>query len=208
MTGLTWYTNIRKKYFGNIFINPGIIEDQVEYAIWRLDIYCFSHHYKMLLYSVTNSIKTPLMISLKVWLPLLQFLKTSPVTLILSVEYSAAINVFFLTMNEVKDLLKISVQLRIFILQIKVMDEHWIMAHWILGYFICTVLVSMSNSSIYQPIVTSVPYASPIRIQLQPFPFIYQIFAILILRFNLFLQILKYNLISSLFSSKICTFCY
>ena len=82
------------------------------------------------------------------------------------------------------------------------------MAHWILGYFICTVLVSMSNSSIYQPIVTSVPYASPIRIQLQPFPFIYQIFAILILRFNLFLQILKYNLISSLFSSKICTFCY
>lgn len=95
MTGLTWYTNIRKKYFGNIFINPGIIEDQVEYAIWRLDIYRSSHHYKMLLYSVTNSIKTPLMISLKVWLPLLQFLKTSPVTLILSVEYSAAINVFF-----------------------------------------------------------------------------------------------------------------
>ena len=61
----------------------------------------------------------------------------------------------------------------------------------------CSIPVSMSHSPLYQPVVTSAPCVL-LELQLQPFPLTYQTFAILKLRFNLFLQNLKLPLLLSL----------
>ena len=65
---------------------------------------------------------------------------------------------------------------------------------------VCSAPVSVFHSSLYQPVVTSVPYMSPVRIPTAIFPssLTYQIFAILMLRFDLFLQSLKLPLLLSL----------
>ena len=53
----------------------------------------------------------------------------------------------------------------------------------------------MSHSSLHQLVVTSAPCVSPAELQLQPFPLTYQTFAMLMLRFDLFLQSLKLPLL-------------
>ena len=97
VAGLMWYTNIWKNLFGNSFINLGISGDRVENVLWRARDLPFLPSLKMLLFYVVQIIlrKIPLMISVKVWLQLFQFLRTSPVTPIyLSVEYFTGINLF------------------------------------------------------------------------------------------------------------------
>ena len=61
---------------------------------------------------------------------------------------------------------------------------------------VCSVPVSMSHSSLHQPVVTSGPYVK-LELQLEPFNLTYQTFAILMLRFDFFLQSLKLPLLLS-----------
>ena len=135
VVGLTRYTNIWNNLFGNRFINVGISGDRVENVLWRARDIPSLPSLKMSLFLI----KILLMISLKVWLPSVQFKNQSTnlnifICGLLPGDESFSIN--RLTINEVNDLLKSKCFFKSF--HFINQNNGWTpnKAHWIFHYFI------------------------------------------------------------------------